>query len=183
LLLAVPAAIAAGRGWRSASTAGRLKSLLPVVAAPVGTLIYLAWSKAHDGSWLLPFKEQTSTVNRGGVADPFATVGHDLADLVRFRHLGTALHAPWAVLLVVLAVIVWRKWPLEYGAYAAATLLVALTAPNLTSLERYGLGCFPFVLGLTSLTARPWMRWTVLVVSAAALVGYSMLTFLAVYVP
>jgi hypothetical protein len=185
LLLAVPAFIEALRGSRGFSRsagewAGRAAAVL---GAPAGTAAYLIWSKAHDGSFLLPFREQVSSTNRGGIADPVVTIGHDLTDLLHRQHLGTALHAPWAVVLVILALVVWRHWPASYGAYATASLVVALTAPNLTSLERYGLGCFPFVLALTTLTERQGLKWVALSVSAALLGAYAVMTFLGVYVP
>jgi hypothetical protein len=183
LLLVVPAFCEAFRGWRRSPAEERLTRVLAVLGAPVGTGIYLVWSRIHDGSFMLPFREQVSATNRGGIADPLSTIGHDADDLVHFHHFGTALHAPWALLLLVLAVVVWRRWPFAYGAYATVTLAVALTAPNLTSLERYGLGCFPFVLAIVSLTGKTRVGWAVLAVSTAMLVGYSVLAFLGVYVP
>ncbi|MGH9172177.1 MAG: hypothetical protein ACRD0Z_15115 [Acidimicrobiales bacterium] len=183
LLLAVPALVEAARGYGGTMGGDRLRRTVAVIGAPAGTAVYLTWSKVHDGSFLLPFREQVSPANRGGIADPLATIERDLSDLVHLRHIGTGLHAPWALVLVLLALVVLRRWPACYGAYAVVTLAVALTAPNLTSLERYGLGCFPFILAITSLTGRPAVRWTVLAVSTALLVGYSMLAFLGSYVP
>jgi hypothetical protein len=183
LLLVVPALVEGLRGWRRLAAEERVTRALAVLGAPVGTAIFLVWSKFHDGSYLLPFREQVSTTNRGGLADPLSTIGHDADDLIHFHHFGTALHAPWAILLVLLAAVAFRKWPFAYGAYAVATLAVGLTAPNLTSLERYGLACFPFVLAIVSLTGKPRIHWSVLALSTAALVGYSVLTFLGVYIP
>jgi hypothetical protein len=111
------------------------------------------------------------------------TIGNDTRDLLHGVHLGTALHAPWAIVLIVLVVVLFRSWPLSYAAYASVTLLVALTAPNLTSLERYGLGCFPFALAITTLTGRRRIHWAVLAASSALLVAYGLLAFLGVYVP
>lgn len=185
LLLAVPALIEGLRGSRrlTRSAAEWAARAAAVLGPPAGTAAYLAWSKAHDGSFLLPFREQLSAANRGGVANPLSTFAHDLSDLAHATHLGTAEHAVWAVMLVFLAIVVWRHWPASYGAYATATLVVALTAPNLTSLERYGLGCFPFVLAITTLTERPALKWAAYLVSGALLATYSLLTFLGTYVP
>lgn len=183
LLLAAPALVEAAQGWASIGARARLARVAAVLAAPAGAAGYLVWSKVHDGSFLLPFREQLSAANRGGVADPFTTLYDDARDVVHGTHFGTALHAPWAIFLVFLVVVLFRKWPLSFGVYAAVTLVVALTAPNLTSLERYGLGCFPFTLALVSLTERRELRWGVLSVSTAMLVGYSILAFLGTYVP
>jgi hypothetical protein len=154
-----------------------------VVAAPIATACYLAWSKVHDGSFFLPITAQVSSKNRGGIADPFVTIAHDASDLVHGHHLGTALHAPWAVVFVALAIVLFRRWPGSYGAYAAITLAITLTAPNLTSFERYALGCFPFALAVASLTKRRDVCWSALALSGALLAGYALLAFLGTYVP
>jgi hypothetical protein len=183
LLLAVPAAVEAVNGWNGAKMKERAARVGAVIGAPVGAAAYLVMSFAYEGSFLLPFREQVSAQNRGGIADPVVTIGNDTRDLLHGVHLGTALHAPWAIVLILLVVVLFRSWPLSYAAYASVTLLVALTAPNLTSLERYGLGCFPFALAITTLTGRRRVHWAVLAASSALLVAYGLLAFLGVYVP
>ncbi|HXW33752.1 MAG TPA: hypothetical protein VEJ87_04175, partial [Acidimicrobiales bacterium] len=59
----------------------------------------------------------------------------------------------------------------------------SLTASNLDSFERYALTAFPLVLAAASITARPVVERTVLVVASAGLVGYALLAFLNLYVP
>jgi hypothetical protein len=183
VLLAVPAFVEAARGWRGAPNRQRWSMAASVAAAPIATLCYLAWSKVHDGSFLLPFSAQVSSQNRGGISNPFVTIAHDAADLLHGRHLGTALHAPWAVVFVALVVVLLRRWPVSYGAYALVTLAVTLTAPNLTSFERYGLDCFPFALALASSTKRRDVCWSAYVLSGALLAGYALLAFLGAYIP
>ena len=75
-----------------------------------------------------------------------ARSAHDASLLVHGHHLGSALHLPWALLAVALVVVALRRWPLSYGAFAAAVLVVALTASNLDGFERYALSAFPLVL-------------------------------------
>ena len=75
------------------------------------------------------------------------------------------------------------KLPASYGWYAVATLAVALTASNLDSLERYGLGCFPFVVAAAMLTKGRGTFLAVIALSGSLLVTYAMLAFLGVYVP
>jgi hypothetical protein len=183
ILLALPALIEAARGWRETSKRQWPWRAAAVVGAPVGTICYLAWSKVHDGSFLLPLSAQVSSQNRGGIADPFVTIAHDARDLLHGRHLGTALHAPWAVVFVVLAIVLFRRWPSSYGAYGALTLAVTMTAPNLTSFERYALGCFPFALALATVTRRRDVFAPALALAGALLAGYALMAFLGAYVP
>jgi hypothetical protein len=183
ILLALPAFIEAGRGWRAAPKTQWWWRGASVLAAPIATAGYLAWSKVHDGSFLLPLSAQVSSQNRGGLADPFVTIARDARDLVHGQHLGTALHAPWAVVFVALAIVLFRRWPSSYGAYAAVTLAITLTAPNLTSFERYALDCFPFALAIASVTKRRDICWSALALSGALLAGYALLAFLGTYIP
>ena len=162
VLLAIPAAIELGANWWSLARRERVIAL---------------------GNFLLPVREQFSRSHRGGIADPFVTFARDTRDVLHGVHLGTAQHAPWAVLLVLLAAFLLWKLPASYGWYAVATLAVAITAPNLDSLERYGLGCFPFVIAAAMLTRRRNTYWAVVAFSGALLVAYAMLAFLGAYVP
>jgi hypothetical protein len=97
--------------------------------------------------------------------------------------LGSGLHFPWAIGFLVLLVVCFRRWPASYGAFAAVILLVALSAGNLDSLERYGLSAFPLVLALAGLLARPWVERTALALAATGLTVYATLAFLGAYVP
>jgi hypothetical protein len=111
------------------------------------------------------------------------TLGHDASFLVHGRHLGEALHLPWALVAVALLVVAFRTWPVSYGAFAAAVLAVALTGSNLDSLERYALSAFPLALAGARLTSSPRVLRVVLVVAGAGLVGYAVLAFTNRYVP
>ncbi len=183
LLLALPALIEAAHGLHQLPVRRWLSRAAAVASAPAGALIYLIWSKVHDGSFFLPLSAQISSQNRGSLADPLVTIARDFRYLVHGQHLGTALHAPWAIFLVALLVVLFRRWPASYGAYAAVTLAITLTAPNLSSLERYALGCFPFALGLATLTKRRQVCWSAFALSGALLLSYALLTFLGAYIP
>jgi len=183
VLLAIPAAIELGANWWSLARRERVIALGTVLAAPAGAAAYLGWVQETVGDFLLPVREQFSRSHRGGIADPFVTFARDTRDVLHGVHLGTAQHAPWAVLLVLLAAFLLWKLPASYGWYAVATLAVAITAPNLDSLERYGLGCFPFVIAAAMLTRRRNTYWAVVAFSGALLVAYAMLAFLGAYVP
>ena len=75
------------------------------------------------------------------------------------------------------------KLPASYGGYAVATLAVALTASNLDSLERYGLGCFPFVVAAAMLTRGRSTYLAVVALCGSLLAAYAMLAFVGAYVP
>jgi len=153
------------------------------VAGPVlGLLAFLVWSWRRYGDFLLPLRVQTKASHRGQVVDPFTAVWHEASGLFH-GHVGSALHVPWAVAFVALAVIAFRRWPASYGAFGAAVLAVALTSKNLDSLERYGLGAFPLVLALTSVLFETWLERAWLSLSAAALEAYALLALLNAYVP
>ena len=76
-----------------------------------------------------------------------------------------------------------RRWPASYTCYAGAALVLALTASNLDSLERYALSTLPFVLALADVADTEARERVVLVVAAAGLVGASVLAFTGVIVP
>lgn len=107
----------------------------------------------------------------------------DADDLVHGAHPGVAEHGLWAVLFVLLALYLLRKLPASYGWYTVALLVVVLTASNLSSLERYGLGCFPFVLAGAMLTKDIKTYRLVLGLSGLLLATFAILAFIGVYVP
>ncbi|MCZ7536545.1 MAG: hypothetical protein M5T61_12010 [Acidimicrobiia bacterium] len=86
-------------------------------------------------------------------------------------------------MLGALVVVLVQRWPASYSAYAAASLLLGLTASNLDSLERYSLSTFPFLLAVAGLCDREAVERTVVTLSAAGLVGASVLAFSGVLVP
>jgi hypothetical protein len=183
VLLAVPAAIEAARTWRSASLRDRAARIGAVVAGPVGSSLYLLWVRyAYDDAWL-PLSIQNNRAHRGGFVDPFTRTFDGISDLIHGDRFGSGLHVLWLAVFVVLIVVLLQRLPSSYGWYAAAMVLVNLSARNLDSFERYALSAFPLVLAVALVTDKPEVERPVLVVSAAGLVGYSVLSFLGVYVP
>jgi len=120
---------------------------------------------------------------RGSFANPIDTFDRATRGLLDGHEVGTGLHVPWAILLAVGVVIAFRRWPLSYGAFAAAMLVAGISSSNLDSLERYALSAFPFVLAAAGLLRREWLERSVLVLSGAAMVGYAVLVFLSAAVP
>jgi hypothetical protein len=183
MLLAIPAAIEVAANWFSLSRRDRAIGIGTVIAAPAGGAVYLGWVREVYGQFLLPLREQLSSSHRGAFADPFVTVWRALVDLVHGAHLGVAEHGLWAILLVVLAAYLLFRLPASYGWYSVGLLAVVLSASNLTSLERYGLGCFPFVIaGAMLVRGRSSFR-LVIGLSGLMMVTYAMLAFLGKYVP
>jgi hypothetical protein len=181
ILLAAPLAIEALRTWRAAGVRGRLERVVAVAAPVAGLATYLAWVGRTFGDPMLPFSVQTDL--RGDGTNPLARLVQGLGDVVGVERFGDGLHIPFALAFVALVVVVCRRLPASYGAYAALGVLVALTANNLNSLERYGLSTFPLLLALATLTASRRVEWLALAVCGSGLVAMASLAWLGVYVP
>ncbi len=186
MLLAVPALVEAVRWWLNRGShppAAVLARLASIAAAPAGAVTYLAWSAAVGYGFFKPMSIQLGGTHRGALSDPLSTLFHDLVDLVHGHHVGSALHAPFVVVFVLLTIYLFFRLPAAYGWYAAATMAVALTAHNLDGLERYGLSCFPLAIAAACLMKPRWAERTVLAGLGAMVTVLAALTFLGLYVP
>jgi hypothetical protein len=183
VLLLIPAAIEVSRAWRSAPARDRVARIGSVLAGPVGSGLYLLWVRvAYDDAWL-PLSIQNDRAHRGGFVDPFTRVFDGVGDLIHGDRFGSGLHILWAAVFVALVVVLVRRLPASYGAYAGAVVVVNLSARNLDSFERYAMSAFPLVLAVALVAGWRDLERPVLAMSAAGLVGYSVLGFLGVYVP
>jgi hypothetical protein len=150
------------------------------LAAPLaGTATYLWWVDHVFGDWKIPIDRQNDL--RGGVANPFVRIAEAASDLLHRDVDG--LHLPFAIALVVLAVIVLRRLPLSYGLFSVAIVVTSLAAGNLNSIERYGLNAFPLVIGLALVTPTPLRERVTSAVCAVGMAWMAALAWLAVYVP
>ncbi len=183
VLLFLPAAIEAARHFSRARTGERLTRLAAAVAPGVGGLAYLGWSWLAYGDPLRPLRLQQEFDRRGGFEFPVTRLIDAARQLADGADLGSGLHFPWAIGFLVLLGVSFRRWPASYGAFAAAVMIVATSAANLDSLERYGLSAFPLVLALAGLLRTPWLERTGLVLVAVGLTTYATLAFLGAYVP
>ncbi|HEX9506007.1 MAG TPA: hypothetical protein VGA62_08370, partial [Acidimicrobiia bacterium] len=163
--------------WRE-----RLARVAAIAAAPVGTLVYLAWVGFRFGNMLLPVRVQTHANLRGHFTDP-VTALYDAARGVTHDHLGTALHVPWFAIIVVLTVIACRRWPPAYGAFAVVVVASSVTSSNLDSLERYALLAFPLVIAAAELTRSRRVERVVFVLAPVAMFAYATLAFLGLIGP
>jgi len=160
-----------------------VRRITAVAGPPLGLVTFLAWVDHVRGDAFLPFSVQKRASLRGDFVDPVTRLVDAFSDLVHGDRFGSGLHFVWAVAFLALLVVVWRKLPGSYTAFTAVTLLVALSAENLDSFERYALGAFPLLLALAIVTRRDVVERTVLTLAAGALVGYSVLVFFGVSVP
>jgi hypothetical protein len=183
VLLAVPAAVEAVRGWRGASGSQRASRVAAVVAPAAGAVAYLAWVGVEFGDFWKPMSLQNQSTLRGGFQDPVTRTVDAVGDLLGGDRFGSGLHIVWAAAFVLLLVVLARRFPASYSLYGAATVLLALSAHNLDSLERYCWSAFPFVLALAAVTDRDEVERGAYVLTAAALVGYSTLAFLGIQGP
>ncbi|HEX7165786.1 MAG TPA: hypothetical protein VF230_02280, partial [Acidimicrobiales bacterium] len=182
-LVALPAAVEGLRGWRRASGRERATRLAAVASPLAGMLSYLTWSLVEYGDFLRPFTVQQAFDRRGGFENPLVRLVEAGRQLAGGAELGSGLHLPWAIGFLFLLVVLFRRWPVSYGLFAAAILVTALSAENLDSLERYGLSAFPLVLALAEVVRRPWLEKATLALCGAGLTVYATLAFLGAYVP
>jgi hypothetical protein len=183
VLLVIPAAVEAARGWRGASSGARATRVSAVVAPVVGALVYLAWVGAEFGDFWKPISLQNQATLRGGFQDPVTRAIDAVGDLFGGDRFGSGLHIVWAAVFAALLVVLVRRFPASYSLYGAATLLLGLSAQNLDSFERYCMSTFPFLLALAVVTDRDELERGAYVVAAAGLVGYAVLTFTGISGP
>jgi hypothetical protein len=183
VLLVVPALIEAARELRGQPVRAWVRRIVAVAGPPLGLVTFLAWVDHARGDAFLPFSVQKRASLRGDFVDPVSRLVDALSDLIHGDRFGSGLHFVWAVVFLALLVVIWRRLPGSYTAFTAVTLLVALSAENLDSFERYALGAFPLLLALAMVTRRDIVERTVLTLAAGALVGYSVLAFFGVSVP
>lgn len=177
LLLVVPAAIEAWRARRETlPSPGAFAAVLAPVAAMGG---FLAWVGGRYGDAWEPLEVQADL--RGGFVLPPLRLLEGLGEMV-VDPLGDGLHVPFAIGLLVLAWVCWRRLPPAWGALAVIAVLVNLAADNLNSTERYAYGTVPLLVGLASVTGGRWWRPSV-VVSSLLLVGMASLAWYGRYVP
>lgn len=182
LVVALPIAIEAIRVWRAAPAAERIRSVVATASPFVGTALFLAWVDREFGDGLLPFRVQTRANLKGSFTNPVSSIW-DAVDGLFHGHIGTGLHVPWMIVVVILVVLAFRRLPASYGAFAALSVASAVTSANLDSFERYALGAFPILIVVALLLTD--RRWAIaaISVSAAAMTAYATLAFAHAYVP
>jgi hypothetical protein len=181
MVLVLPAVIEVARTWSGASGRDRVARVAAVLGPVLGTGAYLWWVGATFGDAFLPFNVQEEL--RGEPVNPLGRVWDGLSDLVGPERFGDGLHLPFAIAFLALLVLTFRRWPASYGAFAAGVLVLALSADNLNSLERYGLNAFPLVLTAALYCADERVERPAFTVSAAGFVLLATLAWMGAYVP
>ena len=185
VVLVVPAAVEALRGWRGARRrASGVRRIAAVIAPGVGLGIYLVYA-AFAARRLLPAAHRAEPRSRyaAGSSTRSRASADAFGDLFGGDRFGSGLHGVWALVFIGLLVVLIRRFPASYSAYAGTVLVLTLTAHNLDSFERYTMSTFPFLLALAYVTRDEAVDRAVLVISAAALAGYAILAFLGLSVP
>jgi len=182
-LLAVPALVEAARGLRG-SPLREIAGRLAAIGAPVaGVGAYLGWVGLRFGHPMLPIQIQQRVWLRGPSVNPVLSFFRAGRDAFKGHWGGNAIHFPLLVVAVLLVVVVFRRWPASYGAYALTALVVTLSASRLGSSERYIFTTFPFVLAIVSVTRSRRIETGALVASGACMAGFATLALLGAYVP
>jgi hypothetical protein len=181
-LLALPLAVEAIRSWRAASPIGRLWRAL-VAAAPVAaTATYLAWVQHETGSWYRDVFEVQDVVYHRGFEEPVGRIIESARDLVAGHH-PQGIQFLWVLLVVPLLVVTFRRLPLSYGVWSLGILLIAVSAHNIDSFERYLLRAFPLVVAGALSIRSERQEWVVMSLASAGLVAYSAAILVGARVP
>jgi hypothetical protein len=133
------------------------------------------------GNWRLPFTVQDDL--RGRLVLPPSRIVEGFGQMLGSQRYSHGLHIPFLLLFVALAVLTFRWWPRSYGWYASAMILVAMSAQNLNSLERYGMSAFPLLLSLAVLIRPPAVERAAMAVMGGGLVALTTMAWLGAYVP
>jgi hypothetical protein len=153
---------------------------LAAVAGPVvGTGAFLWWAGDLTGDRLAPLRVQDHL--RGGFVLPPWRLVQGLGELVT-DPFGDGLHTPFAIGMVALLWVCWRRLPISWAALATVSVAVNLAAENLNSIERYAYGTVPLLVALAVVTGGRWWRPTI-VVSSLGFVGMTTLAWYGTLVP
>ena len=183
LVIAIPAAVEAWRGFRAAAIRSRIERIVAVVAAPLGTLGFLLWTRDRTGDLLDPFRIQAEAIHRGRTVDPFTGVVNALSEFFDHHRIGPLLHVGWAVVTIALVVVVFRRLPVSYGLFAAATVVIALSSRNLDSFERYAFNAFPLIIAAALIVRERRLETLVFTAMGTAMCLYGLVAAFGVYVP
>lgn len=184
ILLTLPAMVEALRrppdGSRRAVTFAGIAGRVAAIAGPIaGIAGYLWWVEEATGEGMLPVRIQEDL--RGGFVFPVFRLVEGFGEMVTDT-LGDGLHIPFAIGMVYLVWICWRRLPLSWAVLATAAVFTSIGAGNLNSIERYALGTVPLVVALASVTGGRWWR-PAIVISTLGLFGLTVLAWYGEYVP
>ncbi len=178
-LLAVAVATAPGFSVIRTNFKTRFKCLAACLGGPLGVFVFLLWSNSQNTESWVPFTVQEEL--RGGFVDPVRRAITGVKEIIDLDPDG--LHVLVAFGLSLLLVVIWRNLPRHYFFYALLSLIVATSAENLNSLERYAMTAFPFVMALAIFSERKHIQKMIYPISAICLVALTAASFMGKYVP
>jgi hypothetical protein len=181
VVVAVPALVEGIVGFGAAPARDRVARLAAVVAPIAGLVAYLAWVGHVFGNWRLPFTVQDNL--RGRLVLPPSRIVEGFGQMLGSQRFNHGLHIPFLILFLLLVVLTFRWWPISYGCYAAVIVVVAMSAQNLNSLERYGMSAFPLMLTLAVLIRPPQVERFAMAAMGGGMVALSSMAWLGAYVP
>lgn len=182
LLFIIPALVEVWSLWKGASGKTRVAQSAAVLSPFVGVAVYLAWVGHVFGDAFAPFSIQTGARFHGSAANPLSVLWHASTDVLH-GHVGTALHVPWIIIALLLAIVSFRRLPLSYALFGTAIVIVALSGSNLDSFERYALSAFPLTMTAGSLIRSERIAQPVFVLCGVGIFTYALLAFLGAYTP
>lgn len=182
VLLGVPLVVLALQGLRDAGWRERARRALAVVSPALGAVPYLVWAQVDRGDWYAPYRVQSLPGLRGSFVDPFTRMWRALATLVG-GGVGVDAHDLWVPLAVLLLIPAVRRWSPALASLAVVTTVVALSAENLGSFERYVWASVVPVLTVAWLCRGPLARRVAPVVAGAGMAVLAFLAFVGYYVP
>lgn len=186
IVLALPVLIEAVRGLPTLSRKEVLARLAAVIAPGVGLAAYLAWCWHAFGDPLAPVSTQADPALRGAM---FFNPAQSIADAwngvlhASIRQAAPLLHVGWALVALWLLWAGRRLLPASFTAFAAAILLLALTARGFSSFERYAASALPLLMVAAVKLDTPRRRTTAVVVGSVLLLVYSFTALLHAYIP
>jgi hypothetical protein len=183
LLLVVPALVEAIQ-HRRALTGREITARIAAVAGPiVGCFAYLSWAADRTADFFAPLRIQEDPTRRGSMRFPITNVIDVARDFATGDHDTAGLHLFTVAVCVALIVVLARRWPASFTWYAIASLILALTARNLDSVERYVFSTLPFVIALADVADTETRERAVLALSAAGMAAAAVLAFSGSLVP
>jgi len=180
VLLCLPVAIEAARAWPRLTWNERSLRALATAAPVIGVASYLFYIGGQFGSWTQPIDEQRAI--RKGFQDPITRLWDAIHDTLTVSQLNAPAMA-FALAFIVLIVVAVRRQPVSWSSYAAATVALALSAPVIDSLGRYGLVAFPLVVALAMVVRSERAVWATAAVSGSALCALTVMSLLGGYIP
>lgn len=181
-VLAVPLAVEAASGLAGADRRAKLARLAAVAAPVAMAALCLMWVEVATGDgWENVVTVQSEVYDRTFV-DPATALYRAGRDLFVGHH-ASGVPFPWALLVIGLTAAAFRRLPRSYVAYTAVLILVAISAANIDSFERYVLRAFPLAIAGAMLLKVEWQQRLAIAIGLAGLVVYATAMFLGAKVP